>query len=210
MNIRPAILGQPAIVLLALAAGCGSLKTPYPAKELFAITVPTSMSGVSGAPGQPAGTLRVEGVRIAPPFDQRVLAYRVGGERFEFDYYREFVADPSALLTGETVRYLAGSGRFGTVLDPGSTAQASFWLETSVEAFYGDFRDAANPTAVVRARFFLISVTQGASTIVGDWTAESTVPLASPAPEALPAALGRAYGDVLARFVEASRGVEMR
>lgn len=195
-----------AVVLLATAlpAACSGLKTPYPARELFAITVPSSASG--GGATAADGTLRVESVRIAPPFDQRSLAYRIGTERYEFDYYRQFVSDPSALLTGETVRYLSGTGRFGTVLDPGSTAQASHWLETSIESFYGDFRDPAHPTAVVRARFFLINVSQGASTVVGDWTAESTVPLATAAPEALPAALGRAYGDVLARLVETTRG----
>lgn len=195
-----------AVLLAALGGGCSGLSQPYPAKEFFAIPVP---AGTVSTSSLAQGVVRVEGVRIASPFDQRSLVYRLPDDRFEFDYYRQFAAAPASLLTGEAVRALAASGRFATVLDPSSAANARYWLESNVQEMYGDFRDRARPSAYMRARFFLIENSTASSTVIGDWTFEATVPLARDSADALAPALGRAWGELLDRMVKASSGVPL-
>lgn len=192
-----------ALAFACIAAGC-SLSQPYPAKELFGIPVP---QGAVGPSQRAQGIVRVEAVRIATPFDQRSFVYRLSGDRFEFDYYRQFAASPAALLTGEAVRALAASGRFATVLDPASGAAAGVWIESMVEQMYGDFRDPQRPAAFLRARFFLIDTRPASATVLGDWSFEASVPFAAERPDALAPALGQAWGEVLSRFVRASEGV---
>ena len=188
-------------LLTSLCLGCSGLSKPYPAQQFFAVPVPP---GTVSTSDQRQGVVRVEGVRIASPFDQRTLVYRLPDDRFEFDYYRQFAADPADLLTGEAVQALAASGRFATVLDPGSAANARYWLEASVQEMYGDFRDRARPAAVMRARFFLIENSVASSTVVGDWTFEVTVPLVRDSADEVAPALGRAWGELLDRLVKAS------
>jgi len=191
------------LLLLAgtLLAACSGLSQPYPAKEFFALSVPEG-TVTSGDQGQ--GVVRVEAVRVAQPFDQRVFVYRLAGDRLEFDYYREYAASPSALLTAEAVRALGASGRFRTVLGPGSAASARYALEASVERMEGDYRDRQRPEGVLVARFFLIDQAPAAALVLGEWTFEARVPFPGDRPDALAGALAQAWGEALDRLVKAS------
>jgi uncharacterized lipoprotein YmbA len=185
---------------------CSGLSRPYPAKEFFALTVPEGAVAHTG-PGR--GVVRIEAVRIAQPFDQRVFVYRMAGDRLEFDYYREYAASPSALLTAEAVRSLAGCGRFETVLAPGTGASARYSIEASVERLEGDYRDPQRAEAVIVARFFLIDQGPSTALVLREWTIESRIPFPGNEPDALAGALARGWGELLDRLVQGTGSIDL-
>lgn len=183
----------------ALLGSCGMFNKPYPAKDMFAVHVPDA-SPLPGAPSPEV--LRVERIRIAPPFDGVAFVYRAGEHRFESDYYNQFVAGPDLLLTGETVRYLGQAHPFVTVLSPDDDADASLSLETLVTDLYGDFRNAPGGIAYIRARFMLVRPSQGRLNVIGDWTLEATERMDNSGPAPLAAAWGAAYGRILEQLTD--------
>lgn len=188
---------------LALLASCSALERPYPAKQLFGLPVP-AVGAESSAPASSRrpGAIRIERVRIAPPFNGTSLVYQIGPDQYEVDYYRDFAADPSVLLTAGTVNALSDApGFFAVVLPPSSTADAQWRLETTVTRMVGDFREAGRPIGRVAVRFMLLHDVAGATTVEGDWAIEANSALASDSADELPAALGRAYGEALATLV---------
>lgn len=199
-----------ALTLLALLASCSALERPYPAKQRFGLPVPaiTAESGAAtAATSRRPGAIRIERVRVAPPFNGTSLVYQLGTNQYEVDYYRDFVADPSVLLTGGTVGALSDApGFFALVLPPSSVADAQWRLETTVTRMVGDFRDAGRPVARVDVRFMLLHDSGGATTVEGDWAIDGNAPLASDSADDLPAALGKAYGEALSKLVQRVRG----
>lgn len=194
------------LVVAAGIAGCASLSQPYPAKESFGLTTPE----VAPAARRHEGVLRVERVRVAAPYDNRSFIYRLSDNRYETDYYSEFVADPGRLLTGELVRSIAEARVFTTVVEPGGSADAKLRLETSVAELYGDYRDPAAPRAVIRARFLLLEERLESTAVLGEWSLEEKEALTAGGPAALAEAWSRAWGkmvnDLAAELAGASVG----
>ncbi len=191
-----------AAIAAALGAGCANLTRPYPVKDRFTLTAPAAQP----TPGaQHAGTLRVERARVSPPFDAHAFVYRTGEVAYLTDYYNEFIAAPDQLLTTEAVRALAARAPFAIVLDPSGAADCAWRLETTVTDLYGDYRDPASPRAYVRARFMLLHDAPGTTEVAGEWTLEAADPLEKKGAPELAAAMGRAWGDILAHLDESLR-----
>lgn len=115
-------------------------------------------------PAQPVGqrhdvVLAVRGFTIDPVCDSRGLLYRKGESEYESDFYNEFLVAPQALISSQTRNWLAQSGAFKTVLEPGSLIEATHVLEGNVLALYGDFRGSGLPQAVMQVRVFLVANT---------------------------------------------------
>lgn len=195
---------------LCLLARCSALERPYPAKQLFGLPVPAiggEPSPSTSASSRRAGAIRIERVRIEPPFNGTSLVYQVGPDQYEVDYYRDFVADPSMLLTAGTVSALSDApGFFALVLPPSSVADAQWRLETTVTRMVGDFREVGRPVGRVAVRFMLLHDSAGATTVEGDWAVDGNAPLAGASADELPAALGKAYGEALSILVQRVRG----
>jgi uncharacterized lipoprotein YmbA len=199
MNTRKALGTCVLTGAVALSPAC-SLEKAYPAKNTFVVH-----AGEAHAAGAPRPeTVRVEGVRIAPPFDGRNLVYRDGDVAYREDYYNVFIADPDDLATGELVRMLSQSRAFSDVLGASSMASAGLNLECTVTELYADERDPRKATATCTARYRLLRELPGETTVVGDWTFEQAAPVGADSGAAAAAAMGKAFGGTVNRFIDAA------
>jgi ABC-type uncharacterized transport system auxiliary subunit len=140
--------------LLALLSGCSALNRPYPAKRSFALETPQHPERADA----PAGaTVSVRQFRVSTPYHQPQFVYRLGETEFKRDYYNEFIAAPSELVTGQTIAWLEGSGVFRTTFAGSSAADHDLLLEAVVTSLYGDYVDRDAPHAVLSIHFFLLA-----------------------------------------------------
>ena len=140
------------LVVAAISAGC-SLKKQSPSKLHYLVE--------AKRPGEPnraaaQATLRVRTLHIAAPFEGRGFVYRNSDQKYETDFYHEFLVAPQAMLTEQVRQWLGASGLFRAVLDPASKLESTCSLEANVTALYGDFRDPAKPKAVLEIHFVLL------------------------------------------------------
>lgn len=197
--MRTSRLGRIAgFCVIGLAGGCGSLSKPYPVKESFGLTaqVPARVGTTH------AGVLRVERVRLTPPYDERTFVYRTSDTRYQSDYYAEFVADPARLLTAELVRAMDGARVFETVVEPDAGLDTAYRLETTVTELSADARDPLATMATVRARFLLLHDARDATRVVGEWVIEGSERAGDSSPGAVAAAWGTALGRVMEELAE--------
>lgn len=150
--MKPCIAVSAVLVLAAMCSGCVS-RHPY-AKRQFVLE--------ANRPDQPAGpshdvVLAVRGFTIDPVCDSLGLLCRKGESEYESDFYNQFLVAPQALISSQTRAWLAQSGKFKAVLEPGSLIEATHVLEGNVLALYGDFRGQGLPQAVMQIRVFAVA-----------------------------------------------------
>ncbi|MDR3037927.1 MAG: PqiC family protein, partial [Candidatus Adiutrix sp.] len=148
--------------------------------------------------GNAAGrrTLLIGAVTTAAGYDGRALVYRLGPDRYESDFYNEFLAPPARLLAdAETERLTRTSRRLRVTTTPG-LALAEFGLETRLEALYGDYTRTP-PQAVLTLRFTLNDLRPVATRVVLDRTYPCLRPLAEETPSGLVAAFRLCLADTL-------------
>ncbi len=193
------------VTLLWVAAtlcGCG-LNKPYPAKEFYSIDVGTPSAIASNR--SDAG-LRVANIRIAPPFDGESFQYMTAPNRFEADYYVNFITQPSVILSGELVRYLASAGPYSVTVDAASSAMTTRTLEARVSALYGDYNDM--PKAVVTAKFFLLDTESANAKVLFDKEYTQSVSIGEADSAALVEGWARALGQIFERLSQDLAAVE--
>ena len=71
---------------------------------------------------------------------------------YETDPYARFLVPPGRTLAIPLRAYLANSGVFAGVVEPGSLLKASQILQVNVTELYGDFRQPGHPAAVLSLR----------------------------------------------------------
>lgn len=189
---------RPVLLSLALGLGLGamtgcSLKQAAPVKATYLIDASRSGAARSGG----SGILRVRPLQVAEPFDGRGFVYRTGESRYEADFYQEFLVSPRALLTAQVRRWMEASGKYQTVVDSASKADATFSLEGNVTALFGDYRDPASPQAVLQMHFLLLKEQTPAPRIVFQKSYHQAVPLEGRGPEALTKGWTKALEQVL-------------
>jgi cholesterol transport system auxiliary component len=140
-------------VTLACALGGCTLSRPSPVKDTYLLQASLPKQPL-GAP-RPAA-LKVGAIAVAAPFRGKALVYREGDLKYETDFYNEFLASPSAMLTESASAWLAAARVFRDVLPASANADGDYVLEAFVSELYGDFRETAKPAAVITAKFFLI------------------------------------------------------
>lgn len=199
MNNARALLTLVLGGVVAFGNGC-SFNQPYPAKDTFVLRG----GQIGRAPITLSETVRVEPVRIAPPFDGRSLVYRTGEVAFNRDYYNVFIAPPDELATAELIRLLSDSGVFKQVSGVASASSADVTLECMVTDLYADERDAQRPVAICRAKFRRLKNEGGGTAVISDQVFESTVPISSNSGAGIAAALGQAFGSNVQKFVDAT------
>jgi hypothetical protein len=210
--------------LLPLAAvGCGDLlKQPYPAKAYFGIEpgtpdvaaaavatngAPTSYvnrdAGVTATTRPTAGrVMLVRPLRVIPPYDGLAFVYHDGPAAYTTDYYTNFIAPPSSLLTAGLTDWLDRAGPV-PVVATGSVVRPDLVLDGEVTKLVIDRTDHARPKAVVSARFFLTRDTGGSGTpIVSDTTYTVAVPVTPDTNAGYAEGWGRAWRQVLERLTD--------
>jgi len=193
-SAAPTVAALALVLALGALAGC-SLKQAAPAKSTYLIETarPGSAQGSRGT-----GTLRVRPLQVSEPFDGRGFVYRTGESSFESDFYHEFLVPPRALLTSQLRRWIDASGKFHTVIDSASKADASQSLEGSVTALYGDYRESSAPKAVIEMQFLLLNDHGSSPQIVFQKGYQQAVPLDGRGSEALTRGWSRALAQIFA------------
>lgn len=143
--------------VLCLLSGC--LSRPALRTQTFAFDPPAD-----SAPKRTVQSERVVGirsVRVAPPFDDRSLVYRLGDFSYQADPYAEFLASPEESLRAPIRSWMRESDLFRTVVEPGSALKPNSLAEVTILELYGDFRHSQEPAAVLTLRFVLLDAPDG-------------------------------------------------
>ena len=142
--------------------------------------------------------LEVSRLTIDSAFSGSGLAYRVGDSEYESDFYNEFLASPSAMISDTARNWLSRSRLFKRVLDPGSQIDPTHMIEGNITALYGDFRVASSPRATIEMRVFLLEAETGDEPLpVFGKTYTASIGMESDDPEGLVEALGRCLQKIL-------------
>lgn len=190
------------VCLGILSPGC-NLSQPYPAKDTFVLRG----GDITRVQKPIAESVRVEPVRIAPPYDGRNLVSRTGSVTVQRDYYNVFVAPPADLATAELIRMLSESGVFTQVSSAASAESTGVSLECMVTDLYADQTDPAKPAGICRATFRRLKQQPGNTSVIDDRSFEASVPIASDSGAGIASALGQAFGTTVRAYVEAIGGL---
>ncbi len=218
------------LLLLSSLAGCGDvLKQPYPAKAYFGLepgtpdvsATPPAVSTAGGSYVNPdaiavasarptgGGVMLIRAVRVTPPYDGQAFVYRDGPAQYATDYYVNWIAPPSALLTGGLSEWLDRAGPLPVVAS-GSNVRADVVLDGEVTRLVIDRTDRARPKAVLSARFFVTRDTHAATAVLSDTSYTAEVPATADTPAGYAAAWSRAYRQVLEHLASDLRSAVAR
>lgn len=185
-----------AVLAIALAAGLAGCSITRPPVERATY----DLAPVRGTPAAGASkpvAIKVKPFRTAAPYDGREFQYRLADGQLVADFYHGFSAGPGELVTAATADWLKASGLFIAVLEPGISVDATYSLEGSVLAVYGDVRDPQRPAAVLEVQTYLIRAAPAARELALDRRFAERVAVA----EATPAAFAKGYSEALARIL---------
>jgi uncharacterized lipoprotein YmbA len=182
------------LALLALCAACVGIEKSYPDKRYFVLEAPANLS-----PSNPSAneTLQVSNIRVSPRYADKGFVYRTSEAGYESDFYNQFLVSPASLITEEVRKGLTGSQAFKYVISASNQSQPSYILEGTVNALYGDFRNANSPRAVLEMEFFLTSEIPGNPGILMQKRYAKSLPLTGRTPEALIKGWNEALEEIL-------------
>lgn len=191
-------LGCAVWAMLFSLTGCVSVEKSYPDKRYFVIAPEQPV-----APVNPTldGVLSVSRLRVSPRYDGKSFVYRLSAAKYEQDFYNQFLVAPGAILTEEVRQGLAQAQLFRSVVSAASQVNPTFILEGTVDALYGDFRDAKGVKAVLEMEFFLAKESAASADIVAQKRYVKAVPVKERTPEALVAGWNQALSEILAALV---------
>ncbi len=195
MNRRMNVLVYLATILLGIVVGgCGQSTTT---QEYFILEASRKAAPIA-APVD--ATLEIRRLTINSAFATKKLIYRTGEFQYEPDFYREFLISPGPMIAEHTRRWLADSGLFTQVLPSTSQITATYTLEGTISALYGDFRDESAPVAVLEIRYFLIDRRTPDGAVVFSKSYRATSPILVRTVQALMDALSKDLADILTRL----------
>jgi cholesterol transport system auxiliary component len=186
------------LLIGVLLCGCVSLDRSYPEKHYFVLEISRN-----GKPlGDPAnGILEVSDMRISPRYEGLSFIYRISEGGYESDFYNQFLIAPAALVTEEVRRGLAQSGISQYVVDSSNQVQPTQRLDGTVNAIYGDFRNASTARAVLEMEFFLTKLAPEETQVLMAKRYSKSVPLTGRTPEALVKGWNEALEEILGSLV---------
>ena len=181
------------LALVAMCSGCVSLERGYPDKRYFVLETTAKPSPANPSANE---TLQVSDMRVSQRYAGRGFVYRTSETAYESDFYNQFLVSPASLITEEVRKVLIDSQLFKYVISSSNSLQPSYVLEGSVNALYGDFRNANSPRAVLEMEFFLTSEIPAKAGILMQKRYARAVPVQGSSPEALVKGWNEALGDI--------------
>ena len=103
--------------------------------------------------------LKMGSVSVAPPFDGKSLVYRTGDQRYEKDFYNVYTTIPAEMIGNAERQWMNKSNIFSATVGQTNSFFPYYYLQATVEDFYGDYRN--QPEAVVSVEFFLSATSAG-------------------------------------------------
>ena len=186
---------------MLLSAGCIGVERSYPDKRYFVVGAADKIGAANPGVKNPKGVLLVDNLRVSPRYEGRSFVYRRSESNFESDFYNQFLVYPGAILTEEVRKGLAAAAMFQAVIGGASQLAPTHILEGSVNALYGDFRDAGSPKAVLEMEFFLTRDSPANADIVVHRRYSKSVPVKGGSAEALVRGWSQALEEILAGLV---------
>lgn len=189
-------------LLAALLAGCSVLPDrPYQESRRYLLA---PLHPAPAPPRRGAPVLLVRVMRAAPGLDQRGLRRVEPDGRVTLAFWDEWAAPPAEAAEEALRRWMLASGLFSAVTAPGSRLPADVIMEAEL------VRLAAVPGEGLATAALSVLVLSnpsrdpaGEARPLGQILAEATAPLAggaTPAPEAMAAAMQQALGAALAEL----------
>jgi uncharacterized lipoprotein YmbA len=143
--------------------------------------------------------LKIGSVSVAPPFDGKSLVYRIGDQRYEKDFYNVYTTIPAEMIGNAERQWLNKSNIFSAAVGQSNSFFPYYYLQASVEEFYGDYR--GQPEAVVSVEFFLSATSGGKiNPIIGANRYTKRVALADNSPQALVLGQQQALADIFKEY----------
>jgi len=103
--------------------------------------------------------LKIGSVSVTPPFDGRSLVYRTGDQRYEKDFYNVYATIPAEMIGNSERQWMNKANIFSATVGQSNSFFPYYYLQATVEEFYGDYR--SKPEAVVSVEFFLSATSAG-------------------------------------------------
>jgi cholesterol transport system auxiliary component len=198
MRKRSLKLWCTSLLLSVLLCGCVSLDRSYPEKHYFVLEINRDVKPLDDPLN---GIVEVADIRISPRYEGQSFIYRISDGGYESDFYNQFLIPPTALVTEEVRRGLAQSGISQYVIDSSNQIQPTYRLDGTVNAIYGDFRNATAARAVLEMEFFLTKPAPGATQVLMAKRYSKSVPLTDRTPEALVKGWNEALKEILRSLV---------
>lgn len=183
------------ILLFLVCSSCVNLERSSPERHYFVIELP---SGANQTAPSGEDVLMVANLRISPRYADRSFVYRTSDAGYESDYYNQFLASPDVMISEELRKGLASASQFKFVVGPANPLQPNYALEGSINSLYGDFRNAAQPAAVLEMDFFLYRENSNDQAVVIQKRYVKSVPLNAKSPEALVKGWDQALQEIIA------------
>lgn len=143
--------------------------------------------------------LKVRRVTVSQLYDTRELVYQINSGRIESDFYNMFFVQPGDMLTTELRKWLASTGQFAHIIEPGSMVIPNLTLEAAVNSLYGDY-STDEPAAVVAIQFFLVDENTATNEIVFSKSYTKRVPLSKPDPQELVEAMNTGVQEIFTQL----------
>lgn len=200
----PAIRLGAAVLVLALAAGCGTLRpTPPDHPTYYSLDYASSAHNEGGAVPATAAlsekspTLIVSSPRAASGFDSQRIVYMRESHKREYFAHSEWVDSPARMLAPLIVKAVERTGTFRAVVLTPSTATGDLRLDTEIVRLQQEFNGQPS-----RVRFTLRTyVVDNATRRVLAWREfDEAVAAASDTPSGGVAAANQAVQAVLERL----------
>lgn len=187
------------VLLVGLAGGCTLVpERPAVDRAWFLLELPDTGLPAAMTVAAPDATVpapipvTLESVRVAPAFAGKGLVYRLGGHRYESDFYNEWFLSPREQVEQLLrERWIREEGPVLLVADARAQAEVQP-LNVLVTAFHGDLEGEGPGTARIGLR---VLVTKDQRLRL--WELERHAPMASRSPDALVAALSSALAELL-------------
>lgn len=185
------------IVMVSLLSACAGIQQDYPAKRYYALNVPVA-AGHAARTGK--AVLQIAVFRASPQAQGRSLIYRISDERYESDYYNEFLVPPETMLADEARNFMDAQGIFKAVISKASLVFPDYVLEGNVVRMYGDYRNPRTPLAILELELFLLNTdtTQPRIVFHRNYVKETT--LSKPAPSDLVAGYDQLAAQIFTEF----------
>ena len=204
------------LVLLALLAGCASLRPGTAPPTLYALdTVPASVSAAMGEGGgsksaPPAGegapTLVINPPRAAAGYDSQRMIYLRQPYALEYFAHSQWIETPAHMLQPLIAAAIERSGRFAAVLQAPVSATGDLRLETELVRLQQEFLGRPSRAHVTLRATLTDTATRR---VVAAQTFDAVVPAASDDPYGGVVAANQAVQQVLeqlADFCKAATG----
>jgi len=196
------------LVLLCAAAGCVNvdLSKSYPERRYYLVHADRE--------GPPASVrfernVAVQKCNVSPAFEGKELVYRLSEATYASDFHNQFFLVPAYVITQEVRKWLEESRTFANVVPPRSQLESRYLVEPNLVALYGDYRDEAEPKAVLELQLFLIDPMQSPPEVLAKTDFRDARPLAERSPTALIEAWSASLRQALEQFEQQLQGLTL-